>query len=309
MPTKDWGIIYCPKQGSPRSHRRWKKIRAYIDHLGIDYDYVQSDAPGSVERLAAMMTRAGHSTIIIVGGDAALNHALCGIMQTALEEGMHTPTLGVIPNGFGNDFARYWGFSPSDYKATIRQLQLHRTRRVDVALARATDSEGTTHDYYFLNCLNLGLAAAITNIRRKTRRFFGSNTLSYVTSALLLLFHRMEHRISFQMSGESIDRKAMTICVGSARGYGQTPSAVPYNGMLDVTLVSKPLLAQLFQGLWLLFTHRFLSHRGVAVWRTNRLTFNPVGRTPLSIDGRVIHHPTRRLDITIRRELINFLIP
>lgn len=309
MPTNNWAVIYCPKEGLSRNHRRWKKIRSYLDRQGISYDYVQSDSAGSIERLASMMTRAGYNTLIIVGGDAALNHALCGIMQTVASTGGRIPTLGVIPNGFGNDFAKYWGFSPSDYKSTIRSLLLHHTRRVDVANVRTTDGNGHTADYHFLNCLNLGVASSITNIRRKTRRFFGLNTLSYATSALLLLFHRLEHRFCFSMSGERVDRKAMTICVGSARGYGQTPSAVPYNGLLDVTLVSKPLITQIFHGLWLLFTHRFLSHRGVAVWRTNHIRFTHTGRAQLSIDGRVIHHPVRTVDISIEREKINFLIP
>ena len=40
----------------------------------------------------------------------------------------------------------------------------------------------------------------------------------------------------------------------SAKGYGQTPSAVPYNGWLDVSVIHRPELLQLVWGLWIVIT-------------------------------------------------------
>ena len=111
------------------------------------------------------------------------------------------------------------------------------------------------------------------------------------------------------MSGENIQQSAMSICIGSAHGYGQTPSAVPYNGLLDVTLVSKPAIFQIFHGLWLLFTGRFLSHRGIQVWRTKHIKFNKLSHAPISLDGRVYHESAQTADIEILQEEIDFLIP
>ena len=308
MPTKSWGVIYCPKEGSPRTHKRWNKIRHYLEWQGVAFDYVQSEGAGSVERLASMMTRAGYGTIIIVGGDAALNHALCGIMSSESPTSRH-PAIGVIPNGFGNDFAKYWGFSVDDYKSTINSLLHRRTRKVDVGTVNIQRIDQGNEQLFFLNCLNLGIASSITNLKRKTSSLLGLKTLSYFISALLLLFQRTNFKFSFSMSGENIDSQAMSICIGSAHGYGQTPSAVPYNGMLDITLVSKPPLLHIFHGLWLLFTGRFLSHRGVRVWRTQHLKFTGTSRALLSIDGRVYHHQVETLDIHILPEEIDFLIP
>lgn len=308
MPSKSWGIIYCPKEGSPRTHKRWEKIRHCLDEEGVAYDYVQSEGAGSVERLASMMTRAGYGTIIIVGGDAALNHALCGIMTTVSPGGKH-PALGVIPNGYGNDFARYWGFSKDNYKETIKSLIFRETRKIDVGkICLNPGNESPVQTYYFLNCINLGVASAIVNLKRKTGSIFGFNTISYLISSLLLVFQRMNFKFSFDLSGEHVEKHAMSICVGSAHGYGQTPSAVPYNGMLDVTLVSKPQIFQIAQGLWLLFTGRFLSHRGIHVWRTRKIDFISTGQALLSIDGRVCHSSTQSLEVSILPEEIEFLI-
>lgn len=307
MPLKSWGVIYCPKEGSPRTHKRWEKIRNCLDASGVSYDYVQSEGPGSVERLASMMTRTGYGTIVVVGGDAALGRALCGIMRSDSPTGKH-PALGVIPNGFGNDFAKYWGFSVDNYKKTIDALICRRLRKVDVGKIEILEHGGGKNTLYFLNCVNWGVASAITNLRRKTSSLFGLKTLSYFISALLLVFQRINFDFEFSMSGEKESRSAMSICIGSAHAYGQTPSAVPYNGMLDVTLVSKPAIFQLFHGLWLLFTGRFLSHRGISVWRTRHIAITSAGHAMLSLDGRVYHKAVEKADINILPEEIEFLI-
>lgn len=305
---KNWAVIYCPREGSIKTQKRWKKILDYLEGHGVTFDYVQSEGPGSVERLAAMMTRTGYRTIIVVGGDAALNHALCGIMSVSYPPGGH-PVLGVIPNGFGNDFAKYWGFSPNDYKATIDALICHRMRKVDVGQIKfISNKEGVLPPQYFLNCVNMGLAASITKLKRRTDTLFGLKSISYSVSALLLLFQRVSFKFSFSVNGEQFDRHAMSVCVGSSLGYGQTPSAVPYNGLLDVTLVSKPPIFQVFHGLWLLLTGHFLSHRGLSVWRTSHLSFEKAARIPISIDGRLYHHSCDEVSIEIMPEEIEFLV-
>lgn len=308
MPANSWGIIYCPKEGSAHTQKRWKKIRQYLEEKGVNFDYVQSEGAGSVERLAAMMTRTGYATIIVVGGDSALNHAICGIMSTASPSGKH-PVLGVIPNGFGNDFAKFWGMHTDDFKNTIDALIFQHTRKVDVGTIQIADADGQNKQLYFLDCVNLGVASSITNLKRKTSNWFGFKTISYFFSALLLLFQRMNFKYVFEMSGEHIEQSAMSICIGSAHGYGQTPSAVPYNGLLDITLVSKPAIFQIFHGLWLLFTGRFLSHRGVKVWRTRHVEFTKLGHAPLSFDGRTYHGHAQSINIGIMPEEIEFLIP
>lgn len=284
-------------------------MRNYLTSTGIDYDYVQSEGPGSIERLASMMTRAGYGTIVIVGGDSALNHALNGIMNTESPTGRH-PALGVIPDGYGNDFARYWDFDPDDFKATINALARHKTRRIDVGTLHVEHASPNrpARKLYFLNCVNFGVASAITNLRRKTKSVFGLHAVSYFFSALLLIFQRNNFKFDIKMSGEHVRRNAMSVCVGSARGYGQTPSAVPYNGLLDMTVVSKPPLFRIAQGLWLLFSGRFLSHRGIEVWRTRGYRFDHIDRATLSLDGRVYHHKVKTVEIGIQTEEIEFLI-
>ena len=81
-----WGVIYNPKAGTRKVQKRWKEIKAYMDSKGVSYDYVQSEGFGSVERLAGILANNGYRTIVVVGGDGALNDAINGIMLSNAED-------------------------------------------------------------------------------------------------------------------------------------------------------------------------------------------------------------------------------
>ena len=274
----------------------------------IAFDKVQSENSESVERLCNMLINNGYKTIIIVGGDSALNDAVNCLMQVPKEvrDGI---ALGVIPNGLMNDFARYWEFDEDNVEQTIGWLQQRRIRKIDLGRLRYVNKNGERCHRYFLNCVNIGLVAAIMNLRRQTRRIFGSRTLSFIISFLLMIFQRMEYKMHLKINSTIVKRRVMTVCIGSARGYGQTPNAVPYNGMLDVSVVYHPEMTQLIEGFYLLFTNKFLNHRSVHPYRTQEVQVFEAAHAMVGVDGRLMNTPVGEFRIGIEQEVINFLIP
>lgn len=299
-----WGIIYSPKSGVIRTHKRWEKIRRHLNECGIEYDFVQSEGGGSEERLAAMLAKNGYERIVIVGGDRALNRAINGVFSVDPKL-CGSLTFGIIPNGHGNDYAKYWEIDEDDPIAAVDVLIRGRVRKVDVGMLRMGDETR-----YFLNCLNIGLVADIVNLRRKAYRFWGLSSLSHLSSIFMLLFHRMTNRIRFTVNHELIDKKLMNVCVGNAQSYGLTPNAVPYNGMLDVTTISHPVISQLLAGMHLLITGKLLTHKNVHPYRSRqRIRFEEIGRSCVSIDGQVLPHVSVPFEASVRQECLNFIIP
>jgi diacylglycerol kinase family enzyme len=283
-------------------------LERILHERAVDYDIVQSENTKSVERLVKMMVNNGYKTIIIVGGDSALNDAVNCLMQET-KEVRESVALGVVPNGVMNDFASFWGFDEGELEETVDTLMKHRVRKVDLGCMRYVNRDGERCHRYFLNCVNIGLIASIMNLRRQTRRLFGSRTLSFFTSFALMIFQRMEYKMELKINSDTIKRKVMTVCVGSARGYGQTPNAVPYNGMLDVSVVYHPEVTQLLEGLYLFVRGKFLNHRSVHPYRTTEVTVVEAKRAMVGVDGRLMHTPEGPFKITIEQEVINFLIP
>lgn len=281
-------------------------MREYMSEKGVLFDFVQSEGLNSVERLAAMLTSNGYKTIVVVGGDSALNRALNGILSID-EERRKGVALGVIPNSKVNDFARFWGFESKHYKKTIDSLIRHRVRKVDVGVCASSDTNDNVR--YFINCVNVGLVASIMTLKRKTKRIFGLRMLSYLSSVFLLIFHRMEHKMRLNVNQTEINQDVTSICIGSAKGYGQTPSAVPYNGLLDVSIVSHSELTQIFEALWMLSRGSFLNHKAVKSYRTQKVNIYEIGTAKVTVDGVLWKEVKAPLNISIRQEFIDFIIP
>ena len=300
-----WGLLYCPR-GGWRSNKRWEKIEKVLKAQNIDYDFVQSENQKSVERLIKMFVNNGYKTIVVVGGDSALNDAVNCLMQINAEE-RDQVALGVIPNGLMKDFAHFWGFSDSDIEKTVASLKARRIRKIDLGCIRYTNKKGEKCRRYFLNCINIGLIAAIMNLRRKTHHMFGSRTLSFLCSFILMIFQRLDYKMHIKINSDVIKRRVMTMCIGNATGYGQTPNAVPYNGLLDVSVVYHPQMTQLFEGIYLFVKGKFLNHKSVHPYRTREVEVS--SNALIGIDGRLMNTPVGPYQITVIQEVVNFLIP
>ena len=278
-PTR-WGVIYNPKAGSRKAQKRWKEIRGYMESRGVLFDYVQSEGFGSVERLSRTLANNGYRTIVIVGGDGAINDAVNGIMLSDVPD-KHDIAFGIIPNGIGNDFAKYWGLDSGE-KHQIR---------------------------HFLNAVYIGLGARIVLITNETRRFWGIPLFSYLASLFLVAFERKLYRMHLKVNDEHIRGRLMAVAIGSGRGYGLTPSAVPYNGWLDVSLVYRPELRQLISGLWMMQQGRLLNHKIVKPYRTRKVKILRAQNAEISLDGRIWFDRHFPIEITIAPEALTLIIP
>lgn len=112
-----------------------------------------------------------------------------------------------------------------------------------------------------------------------------------------------------KINTDELQRKMMTVCVGNSTGYGQTPNAVPYNGMLDVSVVYHSELTQMLEGLYLFLRGKFLNHKSVHPYRTREIEVFDVQRAMVGVDGRLMNTPIGPFKINVEQEVINFLIP
>ena len=96
MEQNKWGILYCPKGNASKQRQ---KIQAVLDQRGVEYDWVQSESTDSVERLMKMLISNGYKTIVVVGGDSALNDAVNCLMQQGGE--IHPTNVVMLIAGIG----------------------------------------------------------------------------------------------------------------------------------------------------------------------------------------------------------------
>lgn len=301
-----WGIVYVPMAGARKKHRRWHQIKQYLELKKVQYDYIQSEEYGAVERLTRMYVENGYKTIVIVGGDTAVNDALNGIMTSSLEN-LDDLSFGIIANGIGNDFADFWGLGVDEYKRAIDCIIKGTRRKIDIGYCAFLDGE-VTRKRYFLMAVNIGLGAQAIEISDECKRYWGKRNPTYIISLFRLFLRRKLFKMHLKVNDDVLNERLMTVCVGNSRGYGLTPSAVPYNGWLDVSIVYRPELRQMVQGLWMLLRGRILNHKQVKPYRTKRVVIYDTEGATICVDGRTLDYKCP-LEISLMPEYLNFIVP
>lgn len=298
-----WGIIYAPMIGALKPMKRWKEIREYIEEKKVEYDYFCAADAAAVESRALEYANKGYDTIVLIGGDGALQDALNGVMAS---DRAHEVALGIVPNGIANDFATYWGLSFHDYKAAVDSIFAGRVRKVDVGCCsyRTGDAEVKR---YFLNVLNVGMSANIVALANEKKTIF-AKIIYRVRGLLHLLFRRQNFGMRFRLNNQLVEKKFMMLCIGNSTGYGMTPSAVPYNGWLDVSAIKMPPFMGVLQGLQMVLRRKILNFKLVEPFRTTEIEIYTVGGANLGIDGRPFA-PTFPLHVNVEPEKLNLIIP
>lgn len=298
-----WGVIYVPQPGAWRPMKRWKEIKEYLSSKGVEYDCIESENLKSVERQARMFADNGYGTIVVVGGDGALQDALNGILSSANSDSV---ALGIVPNGIANDFARYWGLSVGDYKNAVDNIMARRVRKIDVGRCSFNTEDGEK-ERFFLNVLSIGFSASIVELANKEHLFLARYAYQ-LRGILHLLFHRKSFNMKFRLNSQTVEKKFMMLCIGNSFGYGMTPSAVPYNGWLDVSAIRMPKWLGALEGLHMMLRRRILNFELVEPFRSTEIYIESVGGAKLGIDGRPFT-PSFPMTVTVLPEKLNLIIP
>ena len=225
----------------------------------------------SFDALDAATIAAG-DRVLVAGGDGTVN----GMVERAIDSGW---TLGVLPGGTGNDFARSLGMALAPEKACA-QIAEAVTREVDIA---------RINDCILLNAAQIGLGPEVTeDADRRFKRFWGS--FGYLRSLIERLFrgggvHARIVRPDGEVDGHW---KNITIANGPYFGGGHSvnPDSTIEDGRLDVVaLRARPWLQLLWAGL--LRKVGIGDSDTVEHWRVTRVNVHTKTDCSVSVDGDI----------------------
>ena len=207
----------------------------------------------------------GYDTVLVLGGDGVIHETVCGLMEKPRDQ---RPTLGIIPLGSGNDYARTLGMARNDVERAIAQIVRGKARAVEVGLVNGVP---------FVETLSFGLDAAIaidTTDRRAADTSQEGEAL-FITSGLKIL---SKAKGGFPCTAYLDDDAPVELSphifafqVGPSYGGGFLicPKADPTDGRLDVCYnVRKPALPRLMA---LFGLARLGRHVGSSTIRTRRI--------------------------------------
>jgi diacylglycerol kinase (ATP) len=286
-----WGVIVNPHSGNKISLNKWNTIYYMLKKAEIHFDSHFTNAPGHAVVLAKNLVEKGYTKILVVGGDGTLNEAVNGIYSSDISpEKKKQVLIGIIPSGTGNDWGRFWGIK-RNYKKAVDYLHKGKIQPIDLGLCSYSYREETM-ERYFINAAGCGFDGTVVYVTNFLKNFLGGRKWVYSFAVLATAFIYKVKKIELQFNGETIHDKIYTLSIGNGcytgGGIKQTPDAVPYDGLFDVTIVRKPSFFQIITGLVYLFQGRLLEHPCVKAIKTTAFSISGNKKIKVEADGLMI---------------------
>ena len=288
-------LIYNPYAGRGRARRHVASAEEHLRARGARVDLESSTDPADLVRIASESSRAGYDRVVIAGGDGSLNLA---IREFDLTRG----TLGLIPTGSGDDFAKVLGL-PRDVRRACDVIIDGTVREVDVALANGIR---------YLGVAGLGFDSEVAAFANRDVKFLrGSAVYLYAIFRVLPKF--TPHTVRIQSENGTREEQIMFAVVGNSRQYGGgiriTPDAKIDDGLLDLCIVHRTTRGQLLKTLPRAYTGAHVSSPFVEIRRGREFSFESERPLEVYADGEPLTHtPVKfglageRLRIVVQRE-------
>ena len=228
-------MIFNPASGRGRGRRRIGTYRRLLAEAIPAVTFAVTTRPGEERDLADRGLEDGYDVIVAVGGDGTWSN----VADRVLASGRRDVTLGILPNGTGNDFGRSLGFRPVEAAEAVRVLAAGHTRTVDVGRVETLTASEHTPDLeeprHFLNLVGFGFDIAVIDAAAGAR--FLTGELLYKVTALKQLFRFPGIRFGLRSgAGEERDGLHLMLTVSNGRFFGGgfpiAPEATLTDGLL-----------------------------------------------------------------------------
>jgi lipid kinase YegS len=252
---------------------------------------------GDAARFAAEALDDDIDVIVAGGGDGTINEVVNGIFERTEKP---EKTVGVMPLGSANDFARGCGIPMQNPTASLRFAASSAPHPIDI---------GRVNDRYFINALVAGFGAEVTFQTSARMKKVIHGAAYGITGFLTALKHSVYHS---HVRTPREERKGEMIFSALANGhqaggFSVAPRAKLDDGLLDLMSVPDFHVEQL-PDLLRDITH--LKRREPTVVRYEQLDWIEVeskGDIPISPDGEELI--TRHVRVDVLKQRLKFVLP
>jgi len=231
----------------------WPEIKRKLDASGVEYQAYETTARGDATSKTRASLRSGINSIVVVGGDGTLGEAAEGFFEfddnlDVLPAAINpAATLGVLPAGTGNDFARGLRGTRAPLQTWIDSVVAHareeaKPQTIDVLYGRCN---GFETPFICLNASTMGIggetAGRVAAQGKFMRNFSGE--FRFVFAAVGALAVWRERRVIVTVDGRTVvDGPMNLVAVANALycggGMMLSPDARFDDGRLDVITAS-----------------------------------------------------------------------
>jgi diacylglycerol kinase family enzyme len=272
--TRTFTFLVNPASGGGAAPEAVVPVARLLREAGSRVDVTYSPGPRAMAGLVEQAVGRG-DVVVSVGGDGMLS-SLAGLVSAA------GGTLGVLPAGRGNDFARMLGL-PGDPAGCARVLLEGAAHPVDL-LALAVPG---VPDRLVAGSVYSGVDARAAELVDRAHRL--PRRLQYPYAALRSLATYRPARYRVSVDGVEREYAAATVVVANSGYYGQgmhiAPAARVDDGRLDVVVIEAASRLELMRSLPTVYDGSHVDLPEVTVLTGARVELRARGRAPVPMGG------------------------
>jgi len=225
-----WVLIANPVSCRGRRHHLVAQVARRLQEAGRTPELLWTTGCGHAEELATIAVRQGATHVVACGGDGTIHEVVNGLVASRLAT--DAVTLGVVPLGRCNDFARTLNI-PCDLCSVVQTLLSTSVRTIDL---------GKVAERYFITVATLGFDTVVSQYVAAGRspRFL-TGTLAYLYGTLVNLLRYQSVWVRLSGDLDEFEGPVFLAAIGNTSFYGGgmkiTPTAVVDDGWLDLCLI------------------------------------------------------------------------
>jgi len=200
----------------------------------LEYNFVETSWAGHASLLAKEFSREGYTHVIAIGGDGTLHEVVNGVINSG-----HTPIVGLLPSGSGNDFAKTLN-GPKNMQDVFDYIQRDYFDKIDIGKVNFIDGNGTMKDRYFINISDLGIGAEVVQKVNRLPRWLGTSLIFYTAIIQSFLTYKNKH-LQCTTDDWSWSGKVNSFVVANGKYFGDgmciAPDASPSNALFQIVII------------------------------------------------------------------------
>lgn len=221
-------FLYNPKSGQKVISQHMDEIISYFSKQGIFSTCYATQSVGDARRKVYEFGK-NYKEIIVSGGDGTLDEVVSGVMKAEIY-----PTIGYIPTGSTNDFAKSLKI-PTDIKTAMKIAVDGKIKELDV---------GHIEDKFFTYVAAFGSIAGISyETDQNMKNIFGR--FAYILEGLKTVSNLKSYHVKVEVDGEEIEDDFIHGMVTNSISVGGFTNLVGDDvglddGMFELMLVKTP---------------------------------------------------------------------
>ena len=284
-------FIVNPASGRGKGLGVGRELEERLQYLNLDYQVLYTKAPGHAIELA-QTAKEKFECVVAVGGDGTLNEVVNGLGQSGC-------TLGLLPVGSGNDFARAV-LLETKLDVALNKLLRGRIRAVDL---------GKVNERYFHNGVGVGFDAHVVHTSLKVKRLRGNAIYLYSVLRTLFKYRPVSLAMEFNNQTHTSDYFMVTVGNGMSLGGGfyLTPDAQIDDGLFDLCLIQNMPMPSVLRNLLKVYSGKHKEDPRVEIVRTENLKIR--SREPFAVheDGELLGMDLTTLNVEIIPKALNVI--